>query len=733
LRTKKIANLGERKLFKKIMSSMFLTLILIVALTLALNIEPVKADGTIYIMSNGRVDPSTAPISTIDNITYTVTSDIDMSIVIEKSNIIINGNGHTLLGSGNGIGFNVTNISRVTIKNASVQEFSCGIFISSSTSVNISKSSIVDNTVGLSISSSSNNKIGGNNITGNDAGIVLTSNSDTNTINGNRIKYNNIGIELGSSSNANSIMNNNVTTNSNYGIILDTSANNNISRNNLETNNNGIELSYSSNNKLRNNTMANNKYNFNVSGSAITDFLNDVDNSNTVDGRRVYYWINYKNKTIPSDAGYVALVNCTRITVQNLNLTKNGEGVLLAYTSNSTIIQNNITSNDFGIRIQNSSGNHIYHNSFINNTNQVDTYGSLNAWDNGYPSGGNFWSDLSTTDKYRGPYQNQTGSDGIRDSSRTIDLNNRDNYPLVKPYGGPHDIGITNVTLSKTIVSPGYNSNVTVKVINYGIYTETFNLTLYANTTIIQKISVVLTSRNSTNVVYNWQTSGFAKGNYTIKAYASPVPGETYTKDNTFVGGWIFVLSSGHDVAIKGISCNPAVGQNFSSPIKVTVMNVGSYQQTFNVTVHANVTSIGVQSITLQSGVISTLNFTWNTSGFIKGNYKIWAYASPVPGETDLTDNNRTGGSMQITKVGDFGGVPPGSVVPQFGYFDGSCGADDIPLFLQCYRGTAPPQWEYLGDLGSMVNGVPTFFKCDGKCDATDLVLFIRCYRGTGP
>lgn len=38
-----------------------------------------------------------------------------------------------------------------------------------------------------------------------------------------------------------------------------------------------------------------------------------------------------------------------------------------------------------------------------------------------------------------------------------------------------------------------------------------------------------------------------------------------------------------------------------------------------------------------------------------------------------------------------------------------------------------------LGDLGSFVNDVPTFFKCDGKCNYEDIPLFIDCYRGTGP
>jgi len=52
---------------------MMLSLVLISTLTLALNIQPVKASGTIYIRADGSIDPPTAPISTDDNVTYTFT------------------------------------------------------------------------------------------------------------------------------------------------------------------------------------------------------------------------------------------------------------------------------------------------------------------------------------------------------------------------------------------------------------------------------------------------------------------------------------------------------------------------------------------------------------------------------------------------------------------------------------------------------------------------------------
>ena len=96
------------------------------------------------------------------------------------------------------------------------------------------------------------------------------------------------------------------------------------------------------------------------------------------------------------------------------------------------------------------------------------------------------------------------------------------------------DIGITNLDISKTVVGLGYSLNINVTIANQGDYTETSNATAYANTTIIISQNVTLTAGNSTTVTFTWNTTGFAYGNYTLSAYALPVPGETDTTDNNY-------------------------------------------------------------------------------------------------------------------------------------------------------------------------------------------------------
>ena len=58
-----------------------------------------------------------------------------------------------------------------------------------------------------------------------------------------------------------------------------------------------------------------------------------------------------------------------------------------------------------------------------------------NEWDDGYPSGGNFWSNYNGSDKFSGPNQDIPGNDGIGDTNFTFDADSSDNYPLYSPVG----------------------------------------------------------------------------------------------------------------------------------------------------------------------------------------------------------------------------------------------------------------------------------------------------------
>jgi plastocyanin len=80
------------------------------------------------------------------------------------------------------------------------------------------------------------------------------------------------------------------------------------------------------------------------------------------------------------------------------------------------------------------------------------------------------------------------------------------------------------------------------------IYNRTLNqqeVRAVAGSGAIQTQIVSLTSGDSTTITFTWNTIGFAKGNYTITAYAWPVPNETDTTDNNLTDGWIIVAMAG--------------------------------------------------------------------------------------------------------------------------------------------------------------------------------------------
>ena len=122
----------------------------------------------------------------------------------------------------------------------------------------------------------------------------------------------------------------------------------------------------------------------------------------------------------------------------------------------------------------------------------------------------------------------------------------------------------------------------------------------------------------------------------------------------TAVDGTVHVAGLGPDIAITGIALSKGiVCQGFSININVTSFNEGGSGETFNITVYADADIIGVKSVTLNVGNTQATTFLWTTTGFQIGVHAMWAYAQPVPGETDVADNNFTDGNVRITRKGD--------------------------------------------------------------------------------
>lgn len=118
----------------------------------------------------------------------------------------------------------------------------------------------------------------------------------------------------------------------------------------------------------------------------------------------------------------------------------NPRGINLMYASNSSVTANEIVGNTVGIYVLEDRDIRIFHNNIKNNTQGATQIGSSNiTWDDGYPSGGNYWSDYSGTDRCSGVNQTTCGAgDGIGDTpyvnGSTGGQTITDRYPLMAPY-----------------------------------------------------------------------------------------------------------------------------------------------------------------------------------------------------------------------------------------------------------------------------------------------------------
>jgi len=108
-----------------------------------------------------------------------------------------------------------------------------------------------------------------------------------------------------------------------------------------------------------------------------------------------------------------------------------------------------------------------------------------------------------------------------------------------------HDVAVTYVSSSKTVVGEGYCVNVTVTVENQGDSPEIFNVTAFVNSSPVGSKPVTLAAGDNMTLIFQWNTTGFALGNYTISITAHIVLGETDTADNTYEDGWVFVTIPG--------------------------------------------------------------------------------------------------------------------------------------------------------------------------------------------
>jgi len=103
----------------------------------------VNANGTVHIKADGNID-GTDKILRDGNVYKFAENIVNQSVVVEKDNIVIDGDGHSLEGDGKLEGIWLENRYNVTIKKMNISNFGEGIKIMGTGSKN---NSIIGNTI----------------------------------------------------------------------------------------------------------------------------------------------------------------------------------------------------------------------------------------------------------------------------------------------------------------------------------------------------------------------------------------------------------------------------------------------------------------------------------------------------------------------------------------------------------------------------------------------------------
>jgi hypothetical protein len=274
------------------------------------------------------------------------------------------------------------------------------------------------------------------------------------------------------------------------------------------------------------------------------------------------------------------------------------------------------------------------------------------------------------------------------------------------------DIAVTNVTPSRDWAYAGWPITVSVTVKNLGYITESFNVSSYYDNNLIGTIEVLnLTQGGEETVIFTWDTTGLTQGTYTLSAKVPILPYETNTTNNIYINGKVNILTEIRDIAITNVSTpyNWAY-HGWIINITVTVKNLGTQSESFNVTAYYNQTKIGTMAVTnLPPGSETALTLNWNTTETTPcRTYNIWAEATQIPYEYNTTNNIYIDGTVKIRIIGDVNG-------------DGIVDIKDVAAVSKAF-GSQPgmPLWNEAADINR-----------DRKIDIKDVALVSRKFGST--
>ena len=216
-------------------------------------------------------------------------------------------------------------------------------------------------------------------------------------------------------------------------------------------------------------------------------------------------------------------------------------------------------------------------------------------------------------------------------------------------YGFGFRFGYDNLLLNATNVS--VTSFLAEPTVDKGIDNELGFVWVYVNSSTSQSISDEQTVADVSFQVLGVGECFLDVYNTTVDDRISRLRSPPLENNPPADDGYFSNVPVGHDITITRVTALPSiVTQGEAVSINVTVMNVGEYDETFDVTVYYDSEAIDTRTnVMLESGSKETLLFSWDTSGVAADEYRIKAEATVVEGETKTANNVRI--SYSLTEV----------------------------------------------------------------------------------
>jgi len=302
-------------------------------------------------------------------------------------------------------------------------------------------------------------------------------------------------------------------------------------------------------------------------------------------------------------------------------------------------------------------------------------------------------------------------------------------------YNQIHDVAVTSVVPSKTLVIQNETITISATLWNKGSLNEVVNLTTSYNSTVFDTRSVGLNRGVETTVQISFNTTGVPTGTCVIYVNATLTPPSTDENPSDNIRTCQIRIEIGKreitvtDATPSTLGIDPTRpipikdvhGQGYNATIYVTIKNQGNFTESniqlkvyWSNSTHFNQTISSVTISQLQVDESVMLNFTWITSGLAYGNYTISAYAVPVYGEENVTNNLYIGAVVRVVVPGDVSSITRN--VP-----DGLVDMRDIGAVCTKF-GTTPldPEWDPDKDINS-----------DGMVDMRDIGIACKNYGKT--